>query len=29
MSEEEKEEEAKDYAWGRMDWGWKIEGEEV
>jgi hypothetical protein len=29
MSEEEKEEEAKDHAWGRMDWGWKIDGEEA
>ena len=29
MSEEEKEEEAKEYAWNRMDWGWKIEGEEA
>ena len=27
MSEKEKEEEANEYAWNRMDWGWKIEGE--
>jgi hypothetical protein len=24
MSEEERDEYAKDYAWGRMDWGWVI-----
>jgi hypothetical protein len=23
-SEEEKDDYAKDYAWGRVDWGWKI-----
>lgn len=28
MSEEDKDEYAKDYAWGRMDWGWRVEGEE-
>jgi len=26
MSEEEKDNYAKDYAWERMDWGWKIKG---
>ena len=24
MSEEEKEECAKEYAWNRMDWGWEV-----
>jgi hypothetical protein len=28
MSEEEKEECAKEYAFDHMDWGWKIDGEE-
>lgn len=27
MSEEEKDEYAKDYAWDQMDWGWKIDGD--
>jgi hypothetical protein len=28
MTEKEKEEYAKDYAWDRMDWGFFVEGEE-
>jgi hypothetical protein len=24
MSEEERDEYAKEYAWGRMDWGWTV-----
>ena len=29
MSEEDKEDCARGYAWGRMDWGWIVEGEEA
>lgn len=28
LSEEEKDEYAKEYAWGRIDWGWVVKEEE-
>ena len=29
MSEEEKDDYAKQYAWDRMDWGWTVEGKSI